>query len=152
MRQLLLILCAGLILTQADAQQQPHYTQYIINNYIINPAITGIENYTDVKISHRHQWVGLQDAPVTTYLTLHKPLGKQDDRTTATSFETPGENPRGRNFWQDYEAAKPHHGIGLKITPNPVNSNAIIDYIVPGSGEVTFNIIDHYKLVVAGGD
>ncbi len=115
MRQLFLILCAVVTSITLRAQQQPHYTQYIINNYIINPAITGIENYTDVKISHRHQWVGLQDAPVTTYLTLHKPLGKQDDRTTATSFETPGENPRGRNFWQDYEAAKPHSGIGLKI-------------------------------------
>ena len=87
----------------------------MINNYIINPALTGIENYTDVKISHRHQWVGLQDAPVTTYLTIHKPLGKQDDRTTATSFEIPGENPRGHNYWADYEAAKPHSGIGLKI-------------------------------------
>ena len=97
------------------AQQQPQYTQYVINNYIINPAITGIENYTDVKISHRHQWVGLQDAPVTTYLTIHKPLGKQDDRTTATSFELPGENPRGHSYWSDYEAAKPHSGIGLKV-------------------------------------
>jgi type IX secretion system PorP/SprF family membrane protein len=115
MRQLFLMLCAGLMLIQIQAQQEPHYTQYINNNYILNPALTGIENYTDVKISHRHQWVGLQDAPVTTYLTLHKPLGKKDDRTTATSFETPGENPRGTNYWQDYEAAKPHHGIGLKI-------------------------------------
>src|SRR3954468_10521851 len=95
-------------------QQQPHYTQYIINGYILNPAITGIENYTDVKISHRHQWVGLQDAPVTTYFTIHKPIGKQDDRSTPTSFPMKDENPRGRYFWQDYEAAKPHHGIGLK--------------------------------------
>jgi glycosidase len=33
-------------------------------------------------------------------------------------------------------------GIGLKISPNPVSTSAIIDYIVPGSGEVTFNIFD----------
>ena len=97
------------------SQQQPHYTQYIINGYIINPAITGIENYTDVKFSHRHQCVGMQDAPVTTYFTIHKPLGKQDDRATPTSYEMQDENPRGRYFWQDYESAKPHHGIGLKI-------------------------------------
>lgn len=97
------------------AQQMPHYTQYIINQYILNPALTGIENYTDIKLSHRHQWVGLQDAPVTTYLTISKPLGKKDDRTTATSFKMPGENPRGRSYWADYEAAKPHHGIGLKV-------------------------------------
>ena len=115
MRKLFMILCAGVLFKNAVAQQQPQYTQYLINNYILNPAITGIENYTDVKISHRHQWVGLQDAPVTTYFTIHKPLGKKDDRTTATSFAEPGENPRGRNYWQDYEAAKPHSGIGLKI-------------------------------------
>jgi Bacteroidetes-specific putative membrane protein len=97
------------------AQQKPQYTQYIINNYIINPALSGIENYTDVKISHRHQWVGIQDAPVTTYLTIQGPIGKKDDRTTATSFKIPGENPRGKNYWQDYTAPAPHHGIGLKI-------------------------------------
>ncbi|MEJ7767901.1 MAG: type IX secretion system membrane protein PorP/SprF [Chitinophagaceae bacterium] len=98
-----------------QAQQQPHYTQYILNQYILNPALAGIENYTDVKLSHRHQWVGLQDAPLTTYFTIQKPIGKKDDRTTITSFDMPGENPRGRSYWQDYEAAKPHHGLGLKI-------------------------------------
>ena len=97
------------------SQQQPQYTQYIINNYIINPALSGIENYTDVKISHRHQWVGLQDAPITTYITIQMPIGKKDDRITATSFKIPGENPRGKNYWQDYTSAAPHSGIGLKI-------------------------------------
>ena len=81
----------------AKAQQKPHYTQYLMNQYILNPAITGIENYTDVKLSHRHQWVGINDAPVTTYFTIHGPLGKSDLRTTATSFEVPGENPRGKD-------------------------------------------------------
>jgi type IX secretion system PorP/SprF family membrane protein len=97
------------------AQQQPHYTQYVINNYILNPAIAGIENYTDLKIGHRQQWTGINDAPVTTYLTVHMPIGKKDDRITATSFDIPGENPRGKSYWQDYEAAEPHHGIGLKV-------------------------------------
>ncbi len=97
------------------AQQEPHYTQYIINQFVLNPAIAGIENYGDVKISHRHQWVGLQDAPVTSYFTYHKPIGKKNDRITATSFEMPGDDPRGRNYWQNYQAAKPHHGVGIKV-------------------------------------
>ncbi len=100
---------------QVSAQQKPHYTQYILNQYIINPAITGIENYTDIKASHRHQWVGLQDAPITTYFTIHGPIGKKDYRTSATSFRVPGENPRGKNYWQDYTAAEPHHGVGLQV-------------------------------------
>lgn len=98
------------------AQQLPHYTQYVLNNFILNPAVAGIENYTDVKISHRHQWVGIDGAPVTTYLTIHGPLKKSDyERETATGFHASGENPRGKAYWQDYEKADPHAGIGLTI-------------------------------------
>jgi len=104
-----------LIATAGLAQQKPHYTQYVMNQFIINPAITGIENYTDIKLSHRHQWVGFEDAPVTTYFTLHKPIGKSDYRTTATSFGMEGENPRGKSYWQDYTAAEPHHGVGMQV-------------------------------------
>ncbi len=104
------------------AQQRPHYTQYIINPYIINPAITGIENYTDVKIGVRDQWVGLNGAPKTTYISIHGPLGKNDYRTSATSFEVPGENPRGRAYWETYTAAEPHHGAGLNIINDQTGS------------------------------
>src|SRR5450432_955276 len=97
------------------AQQKPQYTQYILNNYIINPALSGIENYTDVKLSHRHQWVGLQGAPVTTYLTINMPLGKKDERQNTATVPKPGENPRGKSYWENYEAAKPHSGIGLTV-------------------------------------
>ncbi|MBA2249187.1 MAG: type IX secretion system membrane protein PorP/SprF [Chitinophagaceae bacterium] len=97
------------------AQQKPYYTQYIINNYILNPALTGIENYTDVKLSYRNQWAGIQGAPVTAYLSVQSPIGKKDYRTTATSFEVPGENPRGKSFVDNYTAAEPHHGVGLII-------------------------------------
>lgn len=108
-------LCGVAFCAQVQAQQMPHYTQYIQNQYIINPAITGIENYFDVKVSHRHQWVGLQDAPITTYISVHGPIGKKDFRTTATSTRIPGENPRGKSYWESYTAAEPHHGVGLQI-------------------------------------
>ncbi len=99
----------------AKAQQKPIYTQYVLNNYIINPAITGIENYTDVKISHRQQWTGIDGAPVTTYVSIQGPIGKKDYKTNATSFDVPGENPRGRSFVEDYTASEPHHGIGAIV-------------------------------------
>jgi len=112
-----IIFCLTSVITglHVTAQQKPHYTQYILNQYIVNPALTGIENYVDVKLSHRHQWVGLQDAPVTTYFTIHGPIGKSDYNTTATSQSVPGENPRGKNYWQEYVPSKPHHGIGLQV-------------------------------------
>ena len=82
---------------ESFAQAKPSYTQYILNNYILNPAVTGIENYTDIKLSNRNQWTGINGAPVTTYLTMHGPIGKTDLRTTATSFAVAGDNPRGKD-------------------------------------------------------
>jgi type IX secretion system PorP/SprF family membrane protein len=98
------------------AQQRPYYTQYILNNFLINPALAGIENYWDVKTSHRIQWQGVQDAPVTTYLTFHGPLKKQGYASSnPTSMSAPGENPRGRAYWQNYQAPEPHHGVGFTV-------------------------------------
>jgi type IX secretion system PorP/SprF family membrane protein len=98
------------------AQQRPHYSQYILNTYIVNPAVAGIENYTDVKLSHRHQWAGLEGAPVTTFLTIHTPLKKDDyGRITPTGLQPDGENPRGQAYWQNYEAPPAHSGVGLTI-------------------------------------
>src|SRR5688572_13309914 len=115
MRKIVFGLLSILFCQSVLAQQKPHYTQYILNQYVLNPALTGIENYTDVKIGHRRQWVGIEDAPVTTYLTIHTPINKTDYRTTATSYQVPGENPRGQRYWENYTAAEPHHGVGLQL-------------------------------------
>lgn len=102
-------LCSVMAMSQA----KPFYTQYILNNYILNPAVTGIENYTEIKLSNRNQWTGINGAPVTSYFTIHTPVGKTDLRTSATSFEVPGENPRGQRLWEEYTAPDPHHGLGF---------------------------------------
>ncbi len=108
-------IAALLLCMSGFAQQKPHYTQYILNQYIVNPALTGIENYVDIKLSHRMQWVGLLDAPVTTYFTIHGPIGKSDDKVTPTSFKPDGINPRGKTYWDQYVTSSPHHGIGMQI-------------------------------------
>ncbi|HVI43516.1 MAG TPA: type IX secretion system membrane protein PorP/SprF [Chitinophaga sp.] len=116
MKKLVLTGCLLMMVIQLFAQQQPHYTQYIMNPFIINPAVAGIENYWDLRLSHRHQWAGLQGAPVTSYLTVHGRLHKSDySNPSPTGFETEGENPRGKAYWRDYTTPPPHAGIGLTI-------------------------------------
>src|ERR1700754_613062 len=114
MRKIILMM-ACLYTSLLQAQQKPHYSQYILNNYILNPALTGIENYTDIKLGYRSQWTGMPGSPTTSYFSIHTPLKKNDFRTTATSFRVPGENPRGNSYWEDYNAAEPHHGIGAIV-------------------------------------
>lgn len=110
----LIILIA--IVNAASAQQKPQYTQYVFNNILINPAVTGIENYTDVKAGYRAQWTGLQGAPVTSYLTVSAPLGQDFIQGDAGAMPGGGgDNPAGRLFTQNYQAAAPHHGIGFTI-------------------------------------
>jgi len=96
-------------------QQRPQYTQYVFNNYLLNPAVGGIENYIDVKAGYRSQWTGLQGAPVTSYLTINAPLGKNFLEGDATSSPGAGDNPSSRLYTQNYMAAEPHHGVGLML-------------------------------------
>ena len=96
-------------------QQLPQYTQYIFNNYIVNPAITGIENYTDFKTSYRTQWQGIDGAPETGTFSIHAPIGRNFSWDNATSFAGNGNNPMSRSYLQNYRASEPHHGIGLVV-------------------------------------
>ena len=117
MRRFLFINLVFIISVQVVvAQQRPQYTQYVFNNFLLNPAVSGIENYTDAKVGYRSQWTGLQGAPVTSYITINAPLGKNFLQGDASAFPASGgENPSSRLYTQNYMAAEPHHGIGLMI-------------------------------------
>ena len=56
------------------SQQLPQYTQYMLNEMAINPAVSGKDDYADVRSNNRYQWVGVTDAPRTYMLTLHGPI------------------------------------------------------------------------------
>jgi type IX secretion system PorP/SprF family membrane protein len=116
LKKALLIVIIFFCLTGAYAQQKPQYTQYIFNNYLLNPAVAGIENYTDVKLGYRSQWTGLEGAPVTAYFSINAPLGSDFTEGDATAFPSSGgENPYSRMYTRDYQAAEPHHGIGFML-------------------------------------
>ncbi len=60
------------------AQQNPHYTQYMFNDFIINPAVAGTKNYYQIRSNHRFQWVGLVDPPMTNTLSVYGPHATLD--------------------------------------------------------------------------
>jgi type IX secretion system PorP/SprF family membrane protein len=47
------------------SQQAPLYSQYLLNGFLLNPAVAGSEGYTAVNLTAREQWVGFQDGPGT---------------------------------------------------------------------------------------
>ena len=46
-------------------QQLPIYSQYMMNKFLINPAVAGSEGYTAFNLTSRKQWLGIKDAPLT---------------------------------------------------------------------------------------
>jgi type IX secretion system PorP/SprF family membrane protein len=59
-----------------SAQQDPHYTQYMYNLSVINPAYAGSKENLSMGLLYRKQWVEIQDAPTTGTFFAHSPVGK----------------------------------------------------------------------------
>lgn len=74
MKNILYITVIVLLVNSLRAQQLPQYTQYMLNDLAINPAVAGKDNFADMRSNNRYQWVGITDAPRTYMLTLHSPL------------------------------------------------------------------------------
>lgn len=74
-------------------QQQSQYSMYMMNNYTLNPAVGGTEDYTDIKASFRKQWAGFGGAPTNFYVSAHTSINKVT--------------------YEDADIASlPHHGVG----------------------------------------
>ncbi|MBF9253926.1 type IX secretion system membrane protein PorP/SprF [Pontibacter sp. 172403-2] len=104
----------------AMGQQKPQYSLYNTNNFLLNPAIAGIEEYTDVKIGSRQQFSGADGSPSTYYVSVHGPIGYSSvakralKAKTTPSFSTPSQNRMIR--------PKPHHGVGLLVMHDEVGA------------------------------
>lgn len=69
-KYLYIVLFLGAFLIEGRSQQVPLYSQYILNGFLINPAIAGSEGYTAVNITAREQWIGFKNAPGTYALSF----------------------------------------------------------------------------------
>jgi len=49
----------------AKSQQLPIYSQYMMNKFLLNPAVAGSEGYTSINLTAREQWIGFQNSPKT---------------------------------------------------------------------------------------
>ena len=53
------------------AQQLPQITQYMNNNYAVNPAVAGMYDYYQVNTTIRNQWVGMNEGPRTNVISIY---------------------------------------------------------------------------------
>ena len=58
------------------SQQDPHYTQYMYNMSVMNPAYAGSKENLSMGLLYRKQWVEIEDAPTTATFFGHTRAGK----------------------------------------------------------------------------
>ncbi len=64
------------VFAELRAQQDPHYTQYMYNMSVMNPAYAGSKENISGGLLYRKQWVEIEDAPTTGTFFIHSPVGK----------------------------------------------------------------------------
>ncbi|MEI6488516.1 MAG: type IX secretion system membrane protein PorP/SprF [Bacteroidota bacterium] len=76
MKRYLSIICI-LVVSRMVAQQLPQYSNYMVNDFALNPAVCGSNTYFEGKSNNRYQWVGITDAPRTYLLSVNGPTKNQ---------------------------------------------------------------------------
>ncbi|HAZ04821.1 MAG TPA: hypothetical protein DCY97_22035 [Marinilabiliales bacterium] len=70
------ILAAWVLLATVEigmAQPMFQFSQYMFNDYVINPAIGGTHDYWQIRSNYRYQWAGVPDGPQTYMLGAYGP-------------------------------------------------------------------------------
>lgn len=97
---ILFILIVGTV-TVAFSQQQPLYSQYMLNTYLVNPAVAGAEGLTAIHLTAREQWMGYKEGPSTYALSAQT-------RILKTSFRN-----RSRLIKQRVRRRRPSGRVGF---------------------------------------
>jgi len=72
--RIILIFSSFILYSEVYAQLDPLYSQYHLNQYLINPAFGGLYENAAVSFNSRAQWYGLEGAPFTNTITAESSL------------------------------------------------------------------------------
>jgi type IX secretion system PorP/SprF family membrane protein len=77
-RSVFILLFLFLSFAALFAQQMPHYSQYMNNGVVLNPAVTGSESCIMMGVNVRKQWLGFEKSPFTQTAFAHAAFGKKN--------------------------------------------------------------------------
>lgn len=108
-----IILLLTLLALPLQGQQLPIFSQYVLNGFILNPAMAGFDGYTSVNTTARQQWLGFREAPQTF-------SSSWQTRMLQRSYKIVGHPVRNRNML--LPSTKGRVGLGAYII-NDSNGN-----------------------------
>jgi type IX secretion system PorP/SprF family membrane protein len=132
---LVLYVLAGYV----KAQQIPLYSQYALNDYIINPAVAGKNDYFEAKSTIRYQWIGITDAPRTNVISLNGPLRSKNIGLGGFLFTDVTGPTRRTGFYGSYAY---HLKINDKMKLSFGLAGGLLQYSVDGSKIILHDAVD----------
>ncbi len=124
-----------------------------VSNITINSAVlnwnVGAGNFysVDYRISGTGAWItaaaGINSGSVS--VTNLAPATSYDWRVSVNCAATPGNNYATSQFStlaHNSQISNLKNGYGIKISPNPVTGNALIDYVIADNGRVNIEVVN----------
>lgn len=129
-RNIVILLLVAVTIASLNAQQLPQYSNYMINDYVMNPAIGGKNPYFEAKSNNRYQWVGITDAPRTYILSVDGPTKSGKVGLGGLLFTDIVGPTRRTGFYLSYAY---HLKITEKIKVSMGLSGGLLQFSVDGS-------------------
>lgn len=132
MKRVYISLLLVLITTFCFGQSYPHYTMFMFNKLLYNPAYAGNKNMVTANGMYRQQWAGIDGAPRSFTVSVDGPVGSylSDFRRVATGILVSSEREgitRSTNFMGYYAYRIPFErsvlSFGLQAGANMYTAN-----------------------------
>lgn len=130
MKNTFLTLCYLFCVSRLAAQQDPHFTQYMNNMSVINPAYaTAEQSLINFGCFYRNQWTGIKGAPRTFGFFGHAALNSRIETGLSLLSDNIGEGSKTQtNFFADFAyliqlTNKYKMSFGIKTGVSMLNTN-----------------------------
>ena len=144
-KKIFFILLVGVFVVELKAQQLPQYSNYMLNNYVLNPAVGGIDPYFIGVSTNRYQWAGITDAPRTYIMSVNGPTKSLKVGVGGTIYTDIVGPTRRTGFTLSYSY---HLAVSKKIKLSLGLSGGITQFKVDGS---QIQLKDPSDLVITNG-
>lgn len=130
MKKIILLVFFFLSILKATAQQDPHFTQYMNNMSVVNPAYaTATPAILNLGSLYRYQWAGIEGAPKTLTLFAHTPINQKIEGGFSLVSDNIGDGAKKEtNFFADFAYVlqlneKQKLSFGLKAGFSSISTN-----------------------------
>lgn len=130
MKKIILFVFFFLSILKASAQQEPHFTQYMNNMSVVNPAYaTATPALLNLGSLYRYQWAGVEGAPKTLTLFAHAPINEKIEGGFSLVSDNIGDGAKKEtNFFADFAYVlkldeKQKLSFGLKAGFSSISTN-----------------------------